>query len=130
LCTPVLSDNPTTRCWFDELPGDRREDIWNYLKRQGAKSTNAAAALMELAWSSVASLAIAPLQDLLNLGNEARMNVSGSTEGNWRWRATEGMLSDTRFERLRELTRDASRSSVLIVQNEKTEEPASRSKGG
>jgi 4-alpha-glucanotransferase len=122
-------DNPTTRSWFDELPGDQRENIWKYLKRQGAKSTNAAAALMELAWSSVAALAMAPLQDLLNLGNEARMNVPGRAEGNWRWRATEGMLSDTRFERLRELTRNASRSSVLVVQNEKTEGPASRSKG-
>jgi 4-alpha-glucanotransferase len=122
-------DNPTTRSWFDELPGDQRENIWKYLKRQGAKSTNAAAALMELAWSSVAALAMAPLQDLLNLGNEARMNVPGRAEDNWRWRATEGMLSDTRFERLRELTRNARRSSVLVVQNEKTEGPASRSKG-
>ena len=122
-------DNPTTRSWFDELPGDDRENIWKYLRRRGAKGTNAAAALMELAWSSVAALAMAPLQDLLNLGNEARMNVPGCAEGNWRWRATEGMLSDSRFERLRDLTRNASRSSVLVVQNEKTEESASRSKG-
>jgi 4-alpha-glucanotransferase len=110
-------DNPTTRSWFDDLPGDQHENIWNYLKRRGANSNNAAAALMELAWSSVAALAMAPLQDLLNLGKEARMNVPGRAEGNWRWRSTEGMLSDFRFEWLRDLTRNASRSSVLVVQN-------------
>ena len=46
-------------------------------------------------------LAMAPLQDLLNLGNEARMNVPGRTEGNWRWRSTENMLNDPAFEWLR-----------------------------
>ena len=46
-----------------------------------------------VAWSSVAALAIAPLQDTLNLGNDARMNQPGSAEGNWRWRYTEDMLS-------------------------------------
>ena len=39
---------------------------------------------MELAWSSVATLALAPFQDVLNLGAEARMNVPGSPDGNWR----------------------------------------------
>jgi 4-alpha-glucanotransferase len=65
--------------------------------------------LIELAWSSVAALAMAPLQDVLNLGKEARMNVPGRAEGNWRWRSSEGMLSDSRFEWLRDLTRDARR---------------------
>jgi 4-alpha-glucanotransferase len=37
-----------------------------------------------LAWGSVAALAITPLQDALNLGNEARMNVPGRAGGNWR----------------------------------------------
>ena len=105
-------DNPTTRSWFDDLPHDRQKIIWNYLERQGAKSTNAAAAFIELAWSSVAALAMTPLQDLLNLGKEARMNVPGRVEGNWRWRSTEGMLSDSRFEWLRDLTRNASRGGV------------------
>jgi 4-alpha-glucanotransferase len=102
-------DNPTTRSWFDDLPRDQRGIIWNYLERRGAKSTDAAAALIELAWSSVAALAMTPLQDLLNLGNEARMNVPGRIEGNWRWRSSEGMLSDSRFEWLRDLTRNANR---------------------
>ena len=59
---------------------------------------------MHLAWVSVAALAIAPVQDVLNLGNEARMNVPGRAEGNWRWRCTEDVLSERAFERLRDLT--------------------------
>ena len=103
-------DNPTTRSWFEDLPGEQRERIWNYLERHGAKSANAATSLIELAWSSVAALAMAPLQDLLNLGKEARMNVPGRADGNWRWRASVEMLSDSRFEWLRDLTRKASRA--------------------
>jgi 4-alpha-glucanotransferase len=54
--------------------------------------------------SSPAALAIAPLQDFLSLGAEARMNLPGSTEGNWRWRCTDEKLSELVFERLYELT--------------------------
>lgn len=102
-------DNPTTRSWFQDLPADQQKVIWNYLEKRGARSTNAAAALIEVAWSSVAALAITPLQDLLNLGKEARMNVPGRPDGNWRWRATEEMLSDRRFEWLRDLTTNSRR---------------------
>ena len=45
-------------------------------------SSEAAAMLINLAWSSAAALAMAPLQDLLNLGNDARMNLPGRAEGN------------------------------------------------
>jgi len=69
--------------------------------------------LIRLAWSSTAALAIAPLQDLFNLGSEARMNVPGRAEGNWSWRAAEEMLSDPAFEALRELT-NASRRLGLV----------------
>jgi 4-alpha-glucanotransferase len=59
---------------------------------------------MRSVWSSKAGLAIAPLQDLLNLGVEGRMNVPGVAAGNWRWRCTEEMIKPLFFERLRELT--------------------------
>jgi 4-alpha-glucanotransferase len=106
-------DNNTTRGWFEELPDDQRQNLWNYLRRSSGDSNEAAAALMQLAWSSPAALAIAPLQDLLNLGAEARMNVPGRTEGNWRWRCTETMLSASAFERLQDLTTASKRSSAL-----------------
>jgi 4-alpha-glucanotransferase len=66
---------------------------------------------MHVAWESVAALAIAPLQDVLNLGNEARMNVPGRAEGNWRWRCTEAMLSGRELEWLRDMTNSSRRSA-------------------
>ena len=64
---------------------------------------------MDLAWSSVAAVSIAPLQDLLNLGREARMNVPGRAEAIGRWRCSEEMLSDPAFEWLRDLTKSSNR---------------------
>jgi 4-alpha-glucanotransferase len=57
-------------------------------------------------------LAVAPLQDLLNLGPEGRMNVPGRPQGNWTWRCTEAMLSVPAFQSLRELTRSSNRTGV------------------
>jgi 4-alpha-glucanotransferase len=106
-------DNPTTRGWFEDLPDDQRQNLWQYLKRPAGGSGQAAPALMRLAWSSMAALAMAPLQDLLNLGREARMNVPGRAEGNWRWRSTEEMLSDSAFEWLRDITKTSNRSGLV-----------------
>jgi len=108
-------DNATTREWYEELPADQRRNLWNYLQRQPGQSEEAAPALMRLGWSSMAALAIAPLQDLLNLGGEARMNVPGRPEGNWRWRCTEDMLAHDAFERLRELIESTKRSVAPVV---------------
>ena len=108
-------DNATTREWYEELPADQRQNLWNYLKRQPGQSEEAAPALMRLAWSSMAALAIAPLQDLLNLGREARMNVPGRADGNWSWRASEDMLAPGAFDRLRELTESTKRSVSPVV---------------
>ena len=119
-------DNPTTRAWFDDLPYGQRQNILRYTKQRGAQLGEAAPALMELVWSSVAALAMAPLQDLLNLGKEARMNVPGNPEGNWRWRCTDKMLSDQAFVWLRDLTDSAKRSKVPITQDAKTREVESR----
>ena len=109
-------DNPTTRAWSENLTYGQREKMQNYLKARGAKSDEAARALIELAWSSVAALAMAPLQDLLNLGNEARMNVPGRPDGNWRWRASDDMWSDRSFAWLSDLTESSNRSKVLVKQ--------------
>ena len=102
-------DNPTTREWYEELPDTQRQTLWRYLKREG-RGSEPALALIELAWSSRAALAIVPLQDVLNLGAEARMNTPGRAEGNWRWRCTEDMLSASEIEWLRELTKASNRS--------------------
>ncbi len=106
-------DNPTAREWYEELPDAQRRALWSYLKRPEGRSSDAAPALMQLAWSSAAALAIAPLQDVLNLGTEARMNVPGRAEGNWRWRCPEAMLSAPEIEWLQNLTKTSNRSGVF-----------------
>ena len=105
-------DNNTTRGWYEGLPDDRRQKLRRYLEIPDVESAAVTEALLKLAWSSAAELALAPLQDLLNFGAEARMNVPGSVKGNWRWRSTKQMLSTTAFERLQDLTRSANRSTV------------------
>ncbi len=105
-------DNAPTRQWYEELPDDQRKNVWSYLKRASGDGAEVAPAMMGLAWSSVAGLAIAPLQDLLNLGKGSRMNVPGRTDGNWSWRCTEDMLSPAPFQWLRDLTERSKRSAA------------------
>jgi len=65
--------------------------------------------LIGLALSTPANTAICPLQDVLGLGSEARMNVPGSPRGNWRWRFEWDQLQPAAEERLENLTRSAGR---------------------
>lgn len=102
-------DNPPTREWYEKLPDSQKQALWSYLKRPLTNSAEVAPALMELAWSSVASLTVAPLQDVLDLGVGSRMNVPGRAGGNWRWRVTEEMLSTPAFQWLRDLTETSMR---------------------
>jgi len=71
---------------------------------------------MHLAWSSKAALAMAPLQDVLNLGADARMNTPGQPQGNWRWRFSEYLLLGPAFQRLKDLTSASGRA--VSVKNE------------
>src|ERR1700683_3182180 len=108
-------DNATTRQWYEELGDYQRQNFWSYLKRAPGTGADAAPELMRLAWSSPAALAIAPLQDLLNLGSEARMNVPGRADGNWRWRVREDMLSFQSFQWLRDLTESCKRKAGSAI---------------
>lgn len=102
-------DNPTSRGWYEELPAHQRQNLWRYLQSPEGEGGRVSRELMRMAWSSAAAIAVAPLQDLLNLGPEARMNVPGRAEGNWAWRCTEEMISAPAFESLRDLTRASNR---------------------
>ncbi len=108
-------DNPTTRGWFADLPAEQRQNLWNYLGRPASDEREVAGALIELAWSSSAALAMAPLQDILNLGNDARMNLPGRAEENWRWRCTEDMLTSPAFEWLHDLTKTSNRAAPPVT---------------
>ncbi len=105
-------DNDTTVGWFTSVAGEgstrnseqierEREFCLRYLSTDGH----------EIHWdfirtvlASVADAAIIPLQDLLGLGNEARMNLPNSTSGNWSWRYKTGALTHELAERLKHLT--------------------------
>ena len=56
-------------------------------------------------WKSRAVLAIAPLQDVLDLGTDARMNLPGTTDGNWQWRARTDALTDDVVAKMRALNK-------------------------
>jgi 4-alpha-glucanotransferase len=106
-------DNPTSREWFEELTQGQQEFVSNrYLQGETRKP---GPALIRMAWSSRAALAIAPLQDLLNLGREARMNVPGRAGENWCWRVTGGMLVDEPFAWLRDLTGNSRRLAAPAI---------------
>jgi 4-alpha-glucanotransferase len=94
-------DNDTTRGWFETLSDKERDYLERYLPG-GVQDISWD--LIRLAWMSVANFALAPLQDVLGLGNEARMNLPGRAAGNWVWRFTRDQLTDERIERLAELT--------------------------
>jgi len=102
-------DNNTSRGWFESLPEHVRQAARSYASNAGGETGEVAWDFIRSVWSSRSGLAIAPLQDLLNLGVEGRINVPGVAVGNWRWRCTEEMLQPSVFERLRELTTSAGR---------------------
>jgi 4-alpha-glucanotransferase len=94
-------DNDTTRGWFESLTADELR----FLRQYAPNAENDISwELIRLAWMSVADSAITPLQDVLSLGSEARMNWPGRPSGNWRWRFRADMLTEGLLDRLAELT--------------------------
>jgi len=88
-------DNDTTLGWWQSLDEDARDKVLEYLDGEGEHQPKSMPwRLMCVALESVAQLAVIPLQDLLELGAEARMNTPGTTEGNWTWRYADGQWTD------------------------------------
>ena len=87
-------DNDTAAGWYASLNPRLRRRVEAYLCGAAA---HPARALIRAAWASVANLAITPLQDVLELGREARMNYPGTAVGNWRWRMGDEDLKDPRL---------------------------------
>jgi len=79
-------DTNTVRGWFQEEASikDKRR-LWRYLGRRAA-AQEVSWELIRLAMSSGADMAVIPMQDLLNLGEDARMNRPGESKGNYQWR--------------------------------------------
>jgi 4-alpha-glucanotransferase len=116
-------DNDTTVGWFNSVAGAgstrsaaqitaEKNFCLKYLHTDGS----------EIHWdfiravlASVADTAMLPLQDLLGLGSEARMNLPNSKTGNWTWRFPDGALTEAHSERLRDLTETYGRIRVPEV---------------
>ncbi|MDX2100140.1 MAG: 4-alpha-glucanotransferase [Leptolyngbyaceae cyanobacterium bins.59] len=99
-------DNDTVLGWWQMAGTGTKHHLTEYV---GAASPDAMSelnwVLIRMAMASVASLAILPLQDILGLGHEARMNDPSINEGNWRWRYTRSdLLTEALADRLRKLT--------------------------
>ncbi len=97
-------DNNTARGWFEhEASTDDQKRLFRYLGRE-LKAQEVAEAFIRMAMMSVANTVILPIQDLLGLGADSRMNVPSTTEGNWGWRLLPGQITPVLAERLREMT--------------------------
>ncbi len=94
-------DNQTTVGWFASRSPAEREAIQRYLGRDGA---DIAWDLIREALASVANTVILSLQDVLRLGDDARMNVPGEASGNWSWRFRSDQLTAELAAGLREMT--------------------------
>ncbi len=93
-------DNQTTIGWFHTLSESTRQQVQTYL---GTDGSDIAWDFIRLAFASVADLAIVPLQDVMRLDDEARMNHPGIAFGNWKWRYLPHQLHDGLARGLREL---------------------------
>ena len=100
-------DNDTLIGWFTKANEDDKQFARNYLNSRSDDEIHWDA--IRGAWSSVASMAIAPIQDFLGLGSEARINTPGVAAGNWQWRLKDGVLTDELAERIAKLTKVYSR---------------------
>ena len=100
-------DNDTLIGWFQKAKEEDRQFARDYLNSRSDDEIHWDA--IRGAWSSVASMAISPVQDFLGLGSEARINTPGVAAGNWQWRLRHGVLTDELAERIAKLTRVYSR---------------------
>jgi 4-alpha-glucanotransferase len=94
-------DNDTVKGWFDKAKPEDKKYVLEFMNTKGE---DICMDFLRLAWASVARTAIVPMQDLLGLGNEARMNLPGTTTNNWMWRAKSQDFSKEIAARLAYLT--------------------------
>ena len=117
VCYTGTHDNDTTLGWFTGNGDDTRseEEIHtqqtNALRQTGGSAESIANDMIRLAFSSRATLAVAPMQDYLGLGSNARLNTPGTTQNNWCWRALGEQLNDDLTVSVRKLVQESNRIS-------------------
>ncbi len=116
VCYTGTHDNDTTVGWFHGSPGDIRtekeieETQKAALEVTGGSTATIHTDMIKAAFSTDARLAIAPLQDFLGLGSEARFNVPGTSSNNWRWRVQETQLSSSLKGQVAAMVEESGRS--------------------
>ncbi len=119
VCYTGTHDNDTTRGWFSGDAYGRRSAAGSrmlqarVLELTGGSEATVHIDLFRMALDSKARMAVAPMQDLLGLGSESRMNTPGTTAGNWRWRMQEGELSARLIDQVGTFISRSGRSAVL-----------------
>lgn len=109
-------DNDTTMGWYRNVVMDNDEMRQRLDHYVGHDPDRIAWQFLELAWRSAADVSVAPLQDVLSLGTEARMNKPGTNRSehpNWSWRYRPGALDRETQSRLADLTRQTQRTAVI-----------------
>ena len=115
VCYTGTHDNDTTLGWFLGTGDDTRseqqvlESQATVLRKTGGTAESVHEDMIRLAFSSNSTLAVAPMQDFLGLGSEARINTPGTTSNNWRWRMKEGALDSAMADHVAAMVEDASR---------------------
>ena len=102
ICYTGTHDNDTAAGWYAHASQEERAFVETYLGASDAES--ARRALLRCGQGSVAELFVAQMQDYLGLGSEARLNVPGVAEGNWRWRLLPGQATEELAEEIRAMT--------------------------
>ncbi len=116
VCYTGTHDNDTTLGWFRGSPGDiRSPETIAEAQAMALETTNGTPEtihtdMIRAAFSTKARLAVAPMQDYLGLGSEARINVPGTSSNNWRWRVTDSQLSPEVCDNIAELISASGRS--------------------
>jgi 4-alpha-glucanotransferase len=95
-------DNQTSVGWFSGISDEERQHVRHYL---GHRADDIAWDLLRLAWASVSNTAIAPMQDVLRMGDEARMNTPATATGNWAWRMLPSQLDPLLADGMRDITK-------------------------
>lgn len=103
VCYTGTHDNDTAAGWYAAADSAERAFAEQYLGVSGAEPVRRA--LLRAGQGSVAELFIAQMQDYLGLGSEARTNIPGTAEGNWRWRLLPGQASEALAEEIHAMTR-------------------------
>jgi 4-alpha-glucanotransferase len=97
-------DNLPVRGWFETAAtDDDKRRLFKYLGRE-VTAEELPQVLIRLAMMSVADTVIFPIQDIISLGAEARMNTPGTDNGNWTWRMTQDQITPKVAEQLRDMT--------------------------